>query len=103
MANSFGTNVDSMREASDKILQTKDNIQQQLRALESQLLAEATTWKGGSAVSFVSLQERWNRNVVNLNNALEGIAHTIRKSGEKYQLADEHRTTEFSKITNVLG
>lgn len=103
MADSYGTQLDTMATASRHVSDVNQQVQSELSALMSRLEPLAGTWKGSSAVSFHSLKARWNENAARLNDALADISAAIATSGTTYRAADENQQSSFSGISSVLG
>ncbi|NHC44036.1 WXG100 family type VII secretion target [Motilibacter aurantiacus] len=103
MADSYGTQLDTMQEASRHVADVNQQIQGQLSSLMSRLEPLSAAWKGSSAVSFQALHQRWNENAAKLNDALSDISQAIAVSGTTYQRSDESQQQSFSSITSVLG
>jgi WXG100 family type VII secretion target len=103
VADSYGTQLDTMATASRHVADVNQAVQGELASLMGRLEPLAGAWKGSAAVSFQSLQARWNENARKLNDALADISAAIATSGRTYQTADETQQSSFSNISSVLG
>jgi WXG100 family type VII secretion target len=103
VADSYGTQLDTMAQASRHVSDVNAEIQSELSALMRRLEPLAGSWKGNAAVSFHALQVRWNENAAKLNDALADISTAIAQSGTTYRTADDTQQSSFSNITSVLG
>lgn len=103
MADQYGTQLDTMQQASSHVRDVNQQIQVQLSSLQSRLEPLASTWKGSAAVSYHSLQARWNDDAQKLNRALSDIAEAIVSNRSTYQQSDESHSASFSNITSALG
>jgi len=103
MAGQYTTTTDEMQRAAQQVLSTNEQIQGQLRSLQSQLAPLAGAWQGQASTAFQQLMERWNIDAAKLNQALEGIGTAIQGSGRSYQQAEEQHAQSMSSITSALG
>jgi ESAT-6 family protein len=103
VADSYGTQLDTMQQASQHVRDVNGQIQGQLSSLMSRLEPLSSAWKGSSAVSFQALHQRWNDNAAKLNNALADISDAIATSQTTYRTSDESQQQSFSNISSTLG
>ncbi|RZS90373.1 WXG100 family type VII secretion target [Motilibacter rhizosphaerae] len=103
MADSYGTQLDTMQQASQHVADVNQQVQAQLASLMSKLEPLASTWKGSAATSFTALHQRWNENATKLNSALHDISDAIATSRTTYDTSDTTQSSSFSNITSVLG
>ena len=103
MADTYGTQLDTMATASRHVSDVNQQVQSELLALMSRLEPLTGAWKGGSATSFHALKARWHDNAAMLNDALADISAAIATSATTYRSADETQQSSFSGISSVLG
>ncbi|MDQ6875042.1 MAG: WXG100 family type VII secretion target [Actinomycetota bacterium] len=103
MADSYGTQLDTMQQASQHVHDVNQHVQQQLSSLMGRLEPLASTWKGTAAASFHALHLRWNEDASRLNRALADIADAIASSKQTYHVANDTQASSFSNITSALG
>ena len=103
MAGQYGTQLDTMQQASQHVRDVNESIQQQLSSLMARLEPLTGAWKGEAAVAFQRLHARWNEDATLLNNALSDIADAIAVSRTTYQTSDQTQSSSFSSITSALG
>jgi WXG100 family type VII secretion target len=103
MAGQYTATTEEMQRAAQQVLSTNEQVQGQLRSLQSQLAPLAGAWTGQAATAFQQLMERWNIDAAKLNQALEGIGSAIQTSGRSYQQAEETHAQSMSSITSALG
>ncbi len=103
VAAQYGAQISTMHQASLHVRDVNQQIQSQLSSLMGQLDGLPGAWKGAAAMSFVTLQNRWNQDATRLNNALSDIADAIAISKTGYHFADQEQSDHFSTITNALG
>ena len=98
MAGQFGTQTDVMTTAAQRIQDINQQIQGQLRTLQSQLAPLAGEWRGQGALSFQQTMERWNTDAARINTALGEIAVKVGEGARGYQGADEETRQAFNRL-----
>jgi len=99
----FGTQTDTMLQASRHVADVNEQVGAQLRTLGSQLTPLESAWRGMAATSFHQLMIRFNENAEKLRTALQGISEQIAGAGTTYATEDETQQQAMSNITNALG
>ena len=103
MAGQFGTQTETMRVASQHVVQVNEQIQQQLATLRSQLAPLEGSWRGDAHAAFQTLMVRWNEDANRINRALHAIGESIQTSGVQYRAAEEDNRSTISSIQQSLG
>ncbi|HEY0638410.1 MAG TPA: WXG100 family type VII secretion target [Pseudonocardiaceae bacterium] len=103
MAGQFGTETETMMQASRHVAEVNDQIGSQLRTLGSQLTPLEAAWRGTASVAFQSLMVRFNENAEKLRAALQGISEQVAGASTTYATEDESQSQAMSSITNALG
>jgi WXG100 family type VII secretion target len=99
----FGTQTDTMLQASRHVSDVNESIGAQLRALGNQLAPLQGAWKGNASVAFQNLMVRYNENAEKLRTALQGISEQIAGASTTYATEDEAQQQAMSQITSALG
>ena len=99
----FGTETDTMQQASRHVLDVNEQVGTQLRTLGSQLAPLEGAWVGQASTAFHQLMVRFNENAQKLRTALEGIGDQISGASTTYATEDESQQQTMSQITNALG
>jgi WXG100 family type VII secretion target len=99
----FGTQTDTMLQASRHVSDVNESIGAQLRTLASQLAPLEGAWRGSAALAFQNLMVRFNENAEKLRAALQGISEQIAGASTTYATEDEAQQQAMSRITSALG
>lgn len=99
----FGTQTETMLQASRHVADVNEQIGSQLRTLSGQLAPLESAWRGMAATSFHQLMVRFNENAERLRTALNGISEQIAGAGTTYATEDEAQQQVMSNITQALG
>lgn len=99
----FGTSTEEMQKAGQHVDDVNNQIQAELRNLQSSLEPLAGQWKGESAAAFQQLMTRWHEDADKLNKALQAIGQGIASAGKAYASQDQHGGGSMSHIGGVLG
>jgi len=100
-AGSLTTDFDLMRDVAGKIDARNDEIRAMLQGFIGRMTSvPPSVWGGNAATAFRSVVDRWNTESVKLQQALQGIAETIRANERVLRDAGE---THSAQITAVAG
>lgn len=92
-----------MRTASQHVHEVRDQIQQQLATLRSQLVLLEGAWRGDASVAFSQLMVRWNDDAQRINRALAAIGEAVAASGRDYRAVEAENAGATSRIAQALG
>jgi len=99
----FGTTVEEMARAGQRVLDVNADVQADLAGLRAQLVPLQSAWAGEAATAFAALMARWDADARALSEALQAIGEAIQGSGRTYQRQEEAQSTGLSAIRAVLG
>jgi WXG100 family type VII secretion target len=102
MADSYGTSFDVMSKAAQSVQQTVEELQAEMRSLESNLAPVASAWKGSAASAFQQLMERFSADGQKLTEALNAIGEALGANTKNYSQVETQNQSEISKILNGL-
>lgn len=103
MSGNFTTTTEEMDLAANRVMSVNEQVQAELRGLQSRLAPLASLWTGDASVAFARLMERWNTNAVALNDALNSIGGAIRGSGSNYAQNEQQQSSNLSSISAALN
>lgn len=103
MANEYGTEFAVMAKAAQSVKQAVDEINSEMRALESNLAPVANAWKGTAASAFQQLMERMMTDSTKLTQALDAIGEAMSANTSGYTQVEEENTSSISKLLSGLG
>src|SRR5579859_1976530 len=98
MSSSFGTQTDVMQKAAQQVQQVADEINSELRSLESNLAPVAASWKGNAQQAFQQLMERIMQDAQKLTDALRGISESLDSSTKSYSTVEEDNASQIGQI-----
>lgn len=96
----FGTTFETMNKAAQSVEQTVQDINSEMRSLDSALEPVAQAWKGQAASAFQQLIDRFNQDCTKLTQALDAIGQALGANTKNYSAAEEQQT---SAISSILG
>lgn len=99
----FGTETETMMQASRHVSDVNEQVGSQLRSLSSQLAPLEGAWVGTASTAFHSLMVRFNENAEKLRTALQGISEQVAGASTTYATEDEAQQSSMSSIQNALG
>lgn len=103
MAGAFGTQTDQMQKAAQQVQQVADELNAELRSLESNLAPVAASWKGAAQQAFQQLMERIMQDAQKLTQALQGISESLDASTKSYTEAEQNNASQIGKILGGLA
>jgi WXG100 family type VII secretion target len=91
-AGSLTTDFDLMRDVAGKIDARNDEIRNMLQGFIGRMTSvPPSVWGGNAAIAFKGVVDRWNTESARLQQALQGIAETIRANEQSLrEAADTH-------------
>ncbi|MGW0523324.1 WXG100 family type VII secretion target [Crossiella sp. NPDC003009] len=102
MASGYGLDAEGMAKAANDVDKVNNEITSELRSLRSGLEPLTQIWKGAAATSFAKLIEQWGAETEKLNQALGGIASTLKEQSGGYILQEEEAAQSMSSIAAGL-
>jgi WXG100 family type VII secretion target len=102
MSGAFNTTTDVMQKAAQQVQQVSEEINSELRSLESNLAPVASTWKGNAQAAFQQLMERIMSDAQKLTQALTGISESLDSSTKAYSTAEQDNASSISQILQGL-
>ncbi|MEP6695327.1 MAG: WXG100 family type VII secretion target [Pseudonocardiales bacterium] len=99
----YSADLNDMAKAANDVRQVNSQVQGQLTRLMTELDGQASAWKGGAAVAFQRLRQRWHADATKLNEALAHIADAIDASKTTYHTLDQNSEQTMNSIASVLG
>ncbi|GAA2835590.1 WXG100 family type VII secretion target [Crossiella cryophila] len=102
MASGYGLDAEGMAKAAVDVDKVNNDITSELRSLRSGLEPLIGIWKGSAATSFGKLMEQWGAETEKLNQALGGIASTLKEQSGGYMLQEEEASSNISSIAAGL-
>ena len=103
MADSYGTEFAVMQKAAQSVSQTVDEINAEMRSLESALAPVAGAWKGSAASAFQQLMERFNADGQKLTQALQAIGEALGTNTTNYSQVEEQNASSIAKLLGGLS
>lgn len=102
MSGNFTTTTEEMDLASKHVMSVNEQVQGELRGLQSRLAPLAGMWTGDASMAFTRLMERWNNDATSLNTALSSIGGLLRADGTSYARNEEQASSSMSSISAAL-
>ena len=100
---SLSTDFDLMRAVAGRIDARNDDIRAMLQSFIGRMTSVPTAvWGGNAAAAFRQVVERWNTESIRLNDALAGIAETIRLNEAALRDAGEAHSRHIGAVAREL-
>ncbi|HEY7051963.1 MAG TPA: WXG100 family type VII secretion target [Mycobacterium sp.] len=100
---SLTTDFDLMRDVAAKIDGRNDEIRTMLQGFIGRMTSvPPSVWGGNAATAFKSVVDRWNSESVRLQQALGGIAETIRANERVLRAAGDTHSQHIGAIAENL-
>ena len=102
-AGSLTTDFDLMRDVAGKIDARNDEIRTMLEGFIGRMTSvPPSVWGGNAATAFRGVVDRWNTESVKLQQALQGIAETIRANERILRDAGETHSAQIGAVAGNL-
>lgn len=102
-AGSLTTDFDLMRSVAAKIDGRNDEIRSMLQGFIGRMTSvPPSVWGGNAATAFRGVVDRWNTESVKLQQALGGIAETIRANEQVLRQASETHSQQIGAVAQNL-
>lgn len=99
---SFTTTSADMAKAAQAVQQTVQDIQAEMRSLQSAVEPLGSSWKGSAYQAFQQLMQRFNDDGTKLTQALDAIGQAIDTNNKNYQATEEQNQSSISKLLSGL-
>ena len=99
----FEVDQQTLHAAANDVRSTRQDVDGDLNRLRGVIDQLAGTWRGGAAISFQNLMQRWNEDTRTLLVALDGIGELLDRSGTQHQVTDEAQQAAMSRIQSALN
>jgi WXG100 family type VII secretion target len=103
MADEFGTEFQAMAKAAQSVQQAVEEIQAEMRSLESNLAPVQNAWKGSASNAFQQLMERFIADGAKLTDALNAIGEALGANNKNYSAVEEQNSGAITKLLSGLG
>lgn len=103
MTQGMGTDTALMAKTAGDVDGAADRLTSMLTGLMNQLAPLQTAWTGAGGSSFQSVRERFDSDMMRLNNALRAIAQAVRSAGQDYTTGDEEVSAAVSNAGATAG
>ena len=100
---SFNVTSADLAKASQSVQTTVQDIQAQMRSLQSAVEPLGASWKGQAYQAFQQLMQRFNDDGTKLTQALEAIGQAIDANNKNYTATEEQNHSSISKLLSGLG
>ncbi len=102
-AGSLTTDFDLMRDVAGKIDARNDEIRNMLQGFIGRMTSvPLSVWGGNAATAFKGVVDRWNVESTKLQQALQGIAETIRANEQSLREAADTHSAQIGAIAGNL-
>jgi len=92
-----------LAKASQSVQQTVQDIQSQMRSLQSAVDPLSASWKGQAYQAFQQLMQRFQDDGTKLTQALQAIGEAIDANNKSYTATEEQNHSAISNILGSLG
>lgn len=99
----FEVDQQTLHAAANDVRSTRQDVDGDLNRLRGVIDQLAGTWRGGAAISFQNLMQRWNEDTRKLLVALDGIGELLDQSGTQHQVTDEAQQAAMNRIQSALN
>ncbi|MDR7302510.1 WXG100 family type VII secretion target [Haloactinomyces albus] len=100
---SFGTDADLMQKASGQVEEVRNNVDQAVNKLQSEIEPMIASWEGQAKRTFERLFMDFRENADTITSKLGELGENIGTSGREYTQRDEEQAAELGKIEGALG
>lgn len=102
MAGKFTATAADMAKASQAVQQCVQEIQGEMRSLQSSVEPLGASWQGAAYSAFQQLMQRFDDDGKKLTQALDAIGQAINANNNNYQATEEQNTSTISKLLSGL-
>src|SRR5690242_4474938 len=102
MAGGFTGTPEDFAAAHQKVNETKQAMDANLKQLEGAIEATAAGWQGSAATAFAQVMQAFNEKSMKLNLALEHIAEMLKSSGVQYETQEQDVHSTLSGLQSAL-
>ena len=103
VAGSLTTDFDLMRDVAGKIDARNDEIRNMLQGFIGRMTSvPPSVWGGNAAIAFKGVVDRWNTESTKLQQALQGIAETIRANEQSLRDAADTHSAQIGAVAGIL-
>ncbi|MFI6449250.1 WXG100 family type VII secretion target [Kitasatospora sp. NPDC050543] len=102
MAGQFTTTAEEMVAFAKHMEEVSNQVQGELKKLDSLVSSIASGWKGQAATAYQNLQNRFNEDARGLNEALQAIQHAIEATTKAYSATEAAQQSAISGIAGAL-
>lgn len=102
MADGFTGTPEQFAAAHQKVNETKQQMDANLKQLQSAIEATQAGWQGRAATVFNQVMESFNDKSLKLNQALEHIGDLLQSSGVKYDTQEQDVHQHLSSLQSAL-
>jgi WXG100 family type VII secretion target len=99
---SFQTGSAEMLAAVKSMEDVNQQLQNNLKHLQSEVEGVATAWRGTAATAFNTLMSKFNDDATKLNTDLNQIADAVRGNQVNYQAQEDSAQSSMSSILSGL-
>ncbi|RCW46736.1 WXG100 family type VII secretion target [Halopolyspora algeriensis] len=100
---SFGTDADLMQKASGQVDEVRNNVEQAVNKLQSEIEPMIASWSGRAKETFQRLFMDFRENADTITSKLGELGENIGTSGREYAQRDEEQAAALGKIEGALG
>jgi WXG100 family type VII secretion target len=91
-----------MAKAAQAVQQTVQDIQAEMRSLQSAVEPLGSSWKGSAYQAFQQLMQRFQDDGTKLTQALDAIGQAISANDKNYQATEQQNQSSISKLLSGL-
>jgi WXG100 family type VII secretion target len=91
-----------MAKASQNVQQTVQELQAEMRSLQSAVEPLGASWKGSAYSAFQQLMQRFQDDGQKLTQALDAIGQAIDANNKNYTATEETNSSSISHLLNSL-
>jgi WXG100 family type VII secretion target len=99
----YGTEFAVMTKAAQSVRQAVEEINTEMRTLESNLAPVANAWKGSASAAFLQLMERMQADSAKLTQALDAIGEALSSNTTNYSQVEDENTTSITSLLKGLS
>jgi WXG100 family type VII secretion target len=99
----YQTGTPELQKAAQNMENTNQQLQSNIKQLESILATTQPAWQGQAATAFAHLMQRFQEDATKLNQSLMQIAEQVTGAASSYAQQEENASQQMSRITQALG
>ena len=103
MAGQISAAEGAIRKGADTVNSTRNDLDNRIKTVESQMLAIGSNWVGPASIAFQRLMAQWNADASKVTRALIDFEENLRATQADYETTDTEHQSTFNSLVSRMG